>query len=54
MAKKPYKHTDLSGKICSVKGCDKHLKKNVVSRKPTAKLCYKHWKEADIARRNRR
>lgn len=38
MAKKPYTYREMSNKRCAV--CGKNLKKNLVAKKPDAKLCY--------------
>ena len=51
MSKKPYKHTEMSDKVCSA--CRKPLKLNVTERKPTAHLCYKDWKRKETIRRSK-
>jgi len=40
MAKKAYKHTDLSDKVCATAGCKRRLKKRVVETIQDAKYCY--------------
>ena len=50
--KKPFKHTDLSDKICSVRECNKRIKKNVLHRQPRANLCYEHYMNNKRAEQN--
>ena len=33
----------LSDQVCRHPGCTRRLKANIVARKPTADLCYKHF-----------
>lgn len=40
--KKPFRHTELSDRRCI--DCERRLKKNLISRKPTAKRCYKCYR----------
>lgn len=40
MAKKGYKHTDLSDKKCSTPGCNRKLKTRIVLTYPKADKCY--------------
>lgn len=40
-------HLELSNVVCSIKGCGKRLKQRVVDLKPTASLCYEHFKEEE-------
>jgi hypothetical protein len=44
--KKTFKHTDLNPNVpCRV--CGTFLKENVTQRKPTADLCFKHYREQE-------
>jgi hypothetical protein len=47
--KKPFKNTDLSQKRCT--DCGRRLKKNFVTKKPKADLCYKCFHPKDLRRR---
>lgn len=40
MAKKLYKHTELSDVKCATAGCRRYLKRRVVETIPDAKYCY--------------
>lgn len=40
MAKKQFKHTDLSDRKCSTKGCNTMLKTRIVQTYPKADKCY--------------
>ena len=40
--KKPYKFDELSDKVCNVDGCNKKIKKNLLSRNPNATKCFDH------------
>ena len=44
IVKKPYPNTVLSDKKC--KRCGKHLKVNLVVKRPDAELCYRCWSRA--------
>jgi len=39
--KKAHRYNNLSTKKCSTPGCDRHIKQNVLDRKPSADLCYR-------------
>lgn len=54
MAHKPHRHTELSDVKCSVIGCKRHIKKNVIERKKNiANLkCYQHYSEERAKKRN--
>ena len=44
MPNKPFKHTDLSNKLCTV--CRRKLKKNLIAKIPEAKICHSCKKSA--------
>lgn len=56
MAKKPYKHTELSNVECSQKGCRKRIKLNLTTRKPdqASFKCYRHYMQDVQLKRNKR
>lgn len=43
--KKPFRYDELSDTLCSVVGCRRRLKKNVIARVRRAAplVCYGHW-----------
>ena len=42
--KKRFEHTELSKVSCAVPGCTRKLKQRIVDTKPTARVCYRHYK----------
>ncbi len=41
--KKPFKFTEMSDTVCLFPNCTKHIKLNVLARKPSTNKCYKHF-----------
>jgi formylmethanofuran dehydrogenase subunit E len=41
--RKPFKHTEMSDKVCS--HCGKPLKKNLLHKQPKANVCYRCFKQ---------
>lgn len=51
--KKPFTHEDLSGKVCTTKGCNKRIKANLLARKPGATKCYDCYRQEQETRGNK-
>ena len=43
MASKPNNFNVKSNRKCSVKGCKRYIKQNVLDRQPNADMCYPHY-----------
>ena len=53
--KKPFKFTEMSDTVCLFPNCTKHIKLNVLVRKPSVNICYRHYilKKKRVARKRR-
>lgn len=49
--KKLYKNTELSDRRCEGRNCNKLLKKNLLVKRPNARLCYECWYLTEMRRR---